>query len=117
MIDYETLWESTAPKIFELSVTADTNDADYVTSTQTVSQNQIDGMLPIIEMIKNYKGHNYNWCIGDIARKGEGPKDIYPELTEEAFEWFSDFLPYGEYGIHTIESIEYYPLPEKVKLL
>ena len=115
MINYEKLWEDEAPKIYELSIRADTNDADYVTETTDVSQNQIDAMIPIIEMIKGRK--HYNWSDGEYSRLEEHPKKIYPELTEEAYEWFCEFLPHGEHGIHTIESIEYYPLPNKVKLL
>lgn len=115
MIDYRSLWDSKAPKIYELSITADTNDADYVTSTNEISEEGIEALLPIIEMVKKHK--HYNWLVGDNHRSGEGPMDIYPELSGEAFEWFNDYVPYGEYGIHTITDIEYYPLPKKVKLL
>lgn len=115
MINYSELWDSEAPKIYELSVIADANDADYVSDTNKVSEEDIKAMKPIIEMIKNKKGHN--WVVGEVARQGEGPMDVYPDLTKDAFEWFSEFIPRGEYGVHTIESIEYYPLPKKVKLL
>lgn len=116
MIDYNEIWNSESPKIYELFIQADTNDADYVTSSHSVSEEEIEAMKPIIEMVKNCKKH-YNWVTGEYSQLEDHPLKIYPELTEDAYEWFRDFLPFGEYGIHTIESIEYYPIPNKTKLL
>ena len=109
---------------YELVITADTNDADYATSTNTVTQETIDKLSPIIKAIKDRNATTrrgsgqYNWRIGEYATKNEGPDVVYDGiLTEDQIEFFSDLVPHGEYGIHTIESIEYYPLPMKIKLL
>lgn len=102
---------------YELKIVADTNDADYVTEITTVTMQEIEDILPVIEAIKNCKKH-FNWSKGEYARRDEMPDKIYAGiLTEDQIEMFNDYCPYGEYGIHTIESVEYYPLPEKVKLL
>ena len=45
---------------YELVITADTNDADYVSETHTVDQKKIDELLPIIEAIKAFDSNkNY----------------------------------------------------------
>lgn len=99
--------------MFELVITADTNDADYVTAISTVTQADIDMMLPIIAAIKA-KGPRHNWAKGEIGDY----HSMYPDMDEELLDWFDEsFVPYGEYGIHTIKTIEYYPLPEKIRLL
>jgi hypothetical protein len=107
---------------YELSITADTNDADYVTATHKVTMEKIQALLPIIEVInkktlelKNQRGYGHNFPNGEIG----DPREVYSEeeLTDEQIDLISDYLPYGEYGIHTITDIEYYPYPEKVRLL
>ena len=46
------------------------------------------------------------------------PQDLYPSIDEDIFELFEEeFLPYPEYGFHTIKSIEICPLVKKEKLL
>jgi hypothetical protein len=116
-IDFDVLWNNKDPKIYELVIEADTNDADYVTSTTPVSEMQIVAVKLFAEMIKACPKH-YNWANSEYTDSNEHPLEVYSELTEQAFEWFNDLLPYGEHGIHTIVSIEYYPLPlNKIKLI
>lgn len=110
--------------LYELVIVADTNDADYVTSINTVNDVTLGELLPIVDAIKNFNANHprgcgeYNWRIGEYASVDEGPSHVYSGvLTEDQIDMFTDLCPHGEYGIHTIESIEYYPLPAKVKLL
>lgn len=110
--------------MFELVITADTNDADYVTETHKVTQEDINKLAPIVQAIKTRNASTrrgsgqYNWAVGELAGRREGPGVVYKDiLTEDQIEWFTELCPMGEYGIHTIESIEYYPMPLKVKLL
>lgn len=106
---------------YELVIKADTNDGDYVTSTTTVTEKEIEQLKSILDVIKAKFPQGkwrHNWAVGDVARPGEGPEDVYKGLlTPEQIEWFDDLCPHGEYGIHTIESVIYYPLPDKVSLL
>lgn len=108
---------------YELVVVADTNDADTDTRTSVVTQEQLDELIPIIDKIraKSERPGRYRWPTKERLRQGRypSPQENYG-LTDDEVELMEDeYLPYGddEYGIHTIWSIEYYPLPEKVKLL
>ena len=101
-------------KVYELVIEADTNDADYITSTTEVTMDQIEKFKPIIEAIKNNKG-SHNWPAHEGVRKTV--EDEYPELDEELLDEFQDLVPNGEYGVHTISSIVYYPMPIKTVLL
>ena len=106
---------------YELVITADTNDADYVTSISQVTWQDIVDIMPIVGVIKAWSAEHkngHNWCMGEVSRNGERPWDIYKGLlTDEQIDLFDDYVPRGEYGVHTIESVHYYPLPEKIKLL
>lgn len=103
------------PKDYEIVVTADTNDADYITRIENVSMKMIEEVVkPAVELLKTVHGsvpwHGWN----DV---GTG---IFAEDSEHAelLNIFQDFfVPFGEHGVHTIESVVYYPLPVKVVLL
>lgn len=115
----------------EITITADTNDGDYVTQVSEISENDLSTIKPLIASIKRfkkYKGysasgmpytHHHNYPFGDCAREDLGEKtlsELY-DFDEEVFELFNDYIPYGEYGIHTIKSITICPLQEKTRLL
>lgn len=108
---------------YELVVVADTNDADYDTRIETVTQAQIDYLIPIIEKIKAVPRKDrvgtYQWPTQYRLRQYKSPQDTYGLTDEEVEILNEDFFPFGDenYGIHTLISIEYYPIPEKVRLL
>ena len=86
-------------------IEADTNNGDYVTECSLINDNEIELLKPIVEAIKNID--NDNWETGECCCEHD-PYGLYVEtkiLTEEQVDWFQQFVPYGEYGIHTIESI------------
>jgi len=93
-------------------VKADCNDADYlheITDKYGTKPEDIEKLKRIANIIKDSKknkGYNvYNWHTSEYG-SGPSPEKMYEgELTEEEIEWFQDYLPYGEYGIHTIEEI------------
>ena len=112
-------------KIFEANgggkvilVKADTNDADYITERNSITDAQIEEIMPMIEALRNFKinkvvvrpdgsqvRQRHNWPAGDSKRFRElSPQEMYGHVP--GFDLFSDFVPYGEYGIHTIESVE-----------
>lgn len=103
---------------YELYIQADTNDADYITSTNTVTMEDINRILPVIEAIKalDRKKSWYNWPNSEY-RDEDTPHTLYSHVDPDLIDQFSDYCPYGEDGIHTITSVVYYPLPNKVKLL
>lgn len=117
-----------------LLIKADTNDGDYIDSRNEITDEELAIILPVIKAIKEFdddptiKYQKYNWW--EIGRNSyreqnkeqyQSPKERYLDtgkITEEAFNYFSDFLPsMGEYPIHTIESIELIEVVNETKLL
>ncbi len=117
---------------YEITIVVDTNDADYSTQISKISKKHLDLIKPLIEQIKNFKPylvpvswctfgyvHNNNYSVGDCFREDLGeksPRELY-KATEEEFELFEEFLPWGEYGFHSIVSVEVAPFIKKEKLL
>lgn len=119
----------------EITITVDTNDADYLTKVSEISEEDLETITPLIKAIKNFKPytgkttgsyagrdwtHYYNYHIGEYVRTELGEKqvtEIYPQFSEEVHELFQEFCPYGQDGFHTVESILVAPLTKKTKLL
>ena len=115
----------------EITITADTNDGDYVTQVSEISEKDLAIIKPLIAAIKDFKKyneysvsgvlytHHHNYPYGECMRNDLGEKtlsELY-DFDEEVFELFEGYLPYSEYGIHTIKSIIICPLQEKTRLL
>ena len=89
-------------------VVGDTNDGDYITAETEVKnytpeeQVNIERIAEIVMNFEDKWGHN--WASSE--NNGEELKDFYPELSEYDIDLFSDLLPYGEYGIHTVDEFE-----------
>jgi hypothetical protein len=104
-------------------IKADTNDADYVQKKSLITDKQIEEeVLPIVKAIKDFnKMHQrgsgeYNWPNSEY--RNETVEETYKDiLTEEQIGIFDNYVPRGEYGIHTIESIEILTVVEELKLL
>ena len=99
-----------------LEITVDPNDADYITSTYVLKENQtgiLDLMRKVARVIKT--GERHNWEMGHRSRT---PLHIVydSQLTEEEIEIFNTYLPYGEGYIHTIVSITIYEINNIEKL-
>lgn len=100
-----------------LIIKADTNDADYVYSINEVSNEEIQELKLIVKAVEEAKApHGHNWDTSDYTDMG--PKKLYEgKLTVEQMDLFSDYCPYGEYGIHTIEEVRILKVSEEIKLL
>jgi len=113
-------------------ITADTNDGDYITERYKITDEQIAKIIPVVEAIKKIKFEPYivtkpgywshkqnsNYPTGEMHRSDLGEKsakDLYGHL--EGFELFNSFCPLGEYGIHTIVSVEIIQVAETINLL
>lgn len=118
-----------------LNITADTNDADYVSNMTEITADKLAELMPLIKAIKNFKtyktkskdgsyerSHSHNWPTGDCLRQDLGeksPEEYYGEqgISEDLImELSENFLPHGEYGIHTIKSIEVLHIAKREKL-
>ena len=91
-------------------IQADTNDADYITGKSAITDEHIELMKPIIAALKVRRDNNkwcHNWETSSYGPWEGEPKDMYKGiLTEEQIDFFNHYVPTGEDGIHTIESIE-----------
>lgn len=99
---------------YEIVIVADTNDAKNITAINEINMETIQKFQPVINAIKacsvqhNWPAHEYmDYSI----------ENLYPDLDPDLLDFFEEFLPYSEDGIHTIKSVEYYPLPIKTKLI
>jgi hypothetical protein len=101
-------------------VTADTNDADYVTQQQYIRDEkelvELKRILGIIKAKTKSMGKwSHNWPTSDYV--DQTVQDLYKGvLTEEEIEWFSGYVPYGEFGVHTITSVVVYHVEKEEKL-
>ncbi|MDD3412586.1 MAG: hypothetical protein PHY47_01165 [Lachnospiraceae bacterium] len=123
-------------KEWEITIRADTNDADYVMKITRVDKATLERIKPLVEAIKTfepYEGeyksydgtirmitHDHNWPDGECLRKDLGEKDIYEiysKFDKKIIEDFRYLCPVSEYGLHTIESVEITQYVEKEKWL
>lgn len=98
-------------KYYLLIVSADTNDADYVTQETKVTVKDLEFVKKVVKVIKK-KGYKYqsayHWGFGEACDAENDPKKLYiPELTEHEIEVFEDkYVPPGhDYGVHSLHSI------------
>jgi len=89
-------------------IEADTNDGDYVSKKEEITDDEIESIQPIIEGLK--KNH------GDFTTRDQGRSGYEQFGHLECFDTFIHFVPSGEYGIHTIESIEILEVVNEIKL-
>ena len=109
-------------------ITADTNDADYITSKNEISDDQLEEIKPIIKVLQDRKklfkesknwDLRHNWECGEIDN-GKTPEELYVNnglLTQNQIDIFQEYLPYADYGLHTIENIEILEISNEEKLL
>ena len=108
-----------------IRIVADTNDADYIETFQSITQKELADIMPMIKAIKAFKPyetktadgemdwtHRHNYPDFDRCRNDLGDLSIYDyyvksgRVTEDQFEAFEDIRPHGEQGVHTIVSVE-----------
>ena len=104
-------------------VRGDTNDADYITKETILTDENTEILRKVTKAIKqrntdnNDKPNWHNWDNSEF-RRGSVIDEYEELLTEDDIEYFSDeFVPYGEHGIHTIESIRIVKIAEDIDLL
>ena len=100
-------------------IEADTNDADYISKKSIITLEQIQLIRPVVKAIKQfipYAGdnhpswahlHDHNFPLGDVVREDLGERsseELYGHL--DGYKLFERFCPWGEYGIHTIVSVD-----------
>lgn len=86
-------------------IEVDTNDADFNISVNDIDDESLNIIQPLIDAIKEYSKehkweHNYPYNRGEID-----VKELYPNISEECFDIFNEYIPHNEFGFHSIESI------------
>lgn len=102
-----------------LVIKADENDADYVTKQTWLRDSSLIPLIGKVAAAVLKCDGQYNWLIGEVKRPEEkGPGEMYDGiLTREEITTFSQYVPDGQYGIHTITSIEIHEIVNTIKLL
>lgn len=89
-----------------LYMKADTNDADYIskeTDLGDYTDGQVGRIRELCRIVMQQIGHNWPFIDGDWESVVELYKDTIPEAD---LEFFDEFVPFDEFGVHTIEAIE-----------
>ena len=117
---------------YEITIVVDTNDADYRTSVQIITEEELDRIMPLSQAIKKFepyesvtgRGHNRshqsNYPTEDCCREDLGQKTVvefYSDISEEIHDLFQEYCPWEEHGFHTVKSIHLCPVVEKDRLL
>ena len=104
----------------EITVIVDHNDGDYNTEISRITDGELEEIMPLLEAIKNFKpyaatvndmvwNHDNNYPYGESCRTDLGqltPEECYG-LPQEMYDIFEEHCPYcGDYGFHTVESVE-----------
>lgn len=87
--------------IFEI----DTNDADYIEDTTTVNEETFSKFKVIF---KKLEGIKHLPRIEDYSRR-ELDEVLLQYLTEDEANLLGDYIPVGEYGYATLESVRFIP--------
>lgn len=91
--------------MYYLYVVGDTNDGDYVTSMTLLKPGELSRFEPLFKEIKKHGLLNkHNWFTQEY--QDHSSEELYGDLSELAEEFDAKFVPYGEYGVHTIEEVK-----------
>lgn len=99
-------------KPYLIIVEADYNDADYVHKLSYVDPEDLNVFKNILQKIIIFNnGINRRGLIWSTSYESGEEKeiDIYTKqevLTQEEVDIFNEYVPYGEYGVHSITSIK-----------
>jgi len=99
-------------------IKVDWNDADYITDVVEINEEEEIFIRKVSAEISKIGRHN--WISSEYSNDGDIPPHImYKDvLTEDEILTFDqEFVPYGEYGIHTIDSIKIYEVLSEEELV
>jgi hypothetical protein len=108
--------------MYELTIVADYNDADFDESTSLVSKELLDKLIPLLEKILSRPGHNFNtlglYELDDEEKLTTGPYEDYPDEDRALIARLIELVPFGDcdYGIHTIVSASYCEAPTRTMI-
>ena len=103
-------------------IEADTNDGDYISEKNLITDEHIQTLKEIIGKLprqKKYGGGFAKSIPFETGEMGNTAEDLIDDkiITLKEAEFLRGFLPFGEYGIHTIESVDILTVLEEEFLL
>lgn len=109
-------------KNYILIIRADTNDGDYITDYQIADQEKLDLIIKIAKQLMNAKRNSahgedsFSWPTSEYARFT--PLELYgDEINVDYLDLIDWMVPFGEFGVHTVESIRYFELASEETLI
>jgi len=86
-----------------ICVVVDTNDADWAESLTEVKD---ESDIQIVSRIYNYiKKNNIDYGDGEVSDFDIEESELSKEFTKTELDIFSRYMPYCEWGFHTLEEI------------
>ena len=102
----------------QIIIKADYNDGDYITEQCSITDERLEKVKEIVAVLKevNKRTRRIEWPTGDCAGRGESIYNYATDghLTMEEIQFLDEYVPHGEHGVHTIESIEIVYQGEKI---
>ena len=102
-------------------VVGDCNDADFLTEISDITglnEEDLTRLKRITSLIKERTDNEMadNWNTREMDE--ETPESVYGDkLSEEDIEFFEGFIPHGEFGIHSIDSIMIYTIESEEQVI
>ena len=89
----------------KIEIQVDTNDGDYVSETNVISDEDIAILKPLFKKINDNRG---NFPHGECADDNNNAEKMYgtTEEMKDALVLLDDYLPYAEYGFHSIVGVK-----------
>lgn len=97
-----------------IEVIADANDGDMVTEMTKVDDDINFELLMMMFKTVKLAGGDFTTC-----DQGNGGVELLREnrFDDDDINMFFDFVPYHEYGIHTIETIRIYDVKDVIEYM
>lgn len=97
-------------------IEADTNDADYIEKSDFITDQDLNLIRPLLDALKKRESKRHNWVTSEYC-DDQNPYEMYHKFTEKQIDMMNQYVPYGEYGIHTITSIKIYEVTNEEVIL
>lgn len=90
-------------------IEVDTNDGDIISVASLATDNDI---MKFKSIYKKIGGCMEEWGDGDVCSRD--PLIVYPELTKNDKDFINDYMPYDDYGFHSVNKIKIFNLVEEL---
>ena len=102
-------------------IECDENDADYRSSLCEITPETLEAIRPVIDAIRAYTSQpdrewgDYNYLTGERVGEGDSAEKMDGEVP--GWEEWNEFVPFAEYGFHTVSEIKIFHVESVENLL